>query len=340
MFRAIASRCWLRPRPVPRARLGRTEPYGNRVGEARAHGPLVDMGGWTDRMPRSLNVRGPRGPIDSIWSWFANAPPKDPSAQWKSRCSAMEIARLWCADGRPAIPQALAEALAQNDLTAGFTGWDVDAEYVTALDGFRGEGRNHDLVIVGEARGVPTLVAVEAKAAESFVHSVTETIIRALKRSEKSKVPARVAALSRAVLGGPVATSERGSAGPCSTSPSHIVDPRIENLGYQLFTATVGTVIEADRRHCRQAVMLVHRFVEPHPTRLQQQAYEHGLADLNAFRALLAGADLGPLSAPCCVGPFRLHPSETVPDQIDLFLAVCETLLPTKAISAPLANDS
>ena len=183
-------------------------------------------------MTRSLNVRGQRGPIDSIWSWFANAPPKDPSTQWKPRCSAMEIARLWCADGRPAIPQAPTGALAQNDLTAGFTGWDVDdAEYVTALDGFRGEGRNHDLVIVGEARDVPTLVAVEAKAAESFGDSVTKTIIRALKRSEKSKVPSRVAALSRAVLGGPVATSESGSPEPYSTSASNIVDPRIENLG-------------------------------------------------------------------------------------------------------------
>lgn len=240
----------------------------------------------------------------------------------------MELAQLWCADGRPTIPHAVTDALERNQLTAGFTGWDVDAEYVTALDGFRGEGRNHDLVIVGEAQGVPTLVAVEAKAAESFGDPVTKTINSALKRSAKSKVPARIAALSRAVLGEPGVTWESGPTGPSSISASNVVvDPRIEDLGYQLFTAAVGTVIEADRRHCRCAVMLVHRFVEPHPTPAQQQAYQHGLADLNAFQALLTPLPRA-LSAPSCSGPFSLHPSATIPKGIDLFLAMCETLLP------------
>src|SRR4051794_28407609 len=113
---------------------------------------------------RPLVVRGPRGRIDSIWSWYGCAPPKDPAKQWKERFSAMEVARAWCAAGRPRIPGAVMSTLDDNPNTAGFIGWDVDVEHVTALDGFGGEGRNHDLVIVGECRATPTLVAVEAKA--------------------------------------------------------------------------------------------------------------------------------------------------------------------------------
>jgi hypothetical protein len=170
----------------------------------------------------------------------------------------MEVARVWCDSGRPRIPDVVLATLDDNSRTAGFIGWDVDVEYVTAFDGFTGEGRNHDLVIVGECAETPTLVAIEAKAAEPFGESVHLTVTRALARSKGSKVPQRLDLLSEAVRGKPAMLADNKT-----------VDPTIAGLGYQLFTAAVGTVVEADRRHCGRAVMLVHRFLEPRPTAKQ-----------------------------------------------------------------------
>ena len=268
------------------------------------------------RPSKPLVVRGPRGRIDSIWSWYSCAPPKDPPKQWKERCSAMEVARAWCVGGRPKIPHVVTSTLDQNPATAGFVGWDVDVEHVTTFDGFPGEGRNHDLVIVGECGARPTLVAIEAKALEPFGESVQVTVTRALKRSTKSRVPQRVDLLSDAVRGK-----------PAMADGQPIVDVEIAEIGYQLFTAAVGAVVEADRRHCPQAVVLIHRFVEPAPTARQAEAYAKALGDLAAFTKLLAGDQRQPLGAGRCVGPFRLHPTAAVSGDVDLYVAHCETVL-------------
>jgi hypothetical protein len=211
----------------------------------------------------------------------------------------------------------LISTLDAHPSTADFVGWDVDVEHVTAFDGFAGEGRNHDLVVVGECHATPTLVAIEAKAAEPFGDPLQVTITRALARSKKSKVPQRLDLLAQAVRGK-----------PAMVPGQPIVDAEIAGLGYQLFTGAVGAVVEADRRHCKQAVLLVHRFVEPAPSVKQADAYSKALADLAAFRKLLAGDQESPFTAGRCVGPFRLHPTTAVAGDVDLFLAHSETVLP------------
>jgi hypothetical protein len=115
----------------------------------------------------------------------------------------MEVARIWCSGGRPRIPDVVISTIDDHPSTAGFFGWDVDVEHVTAIDDFAGEGRNHDIVIVGQCDATPTLVAIEAKAAEPFGDPLQVTVTRALARSKKSKVPQRLDLLAQAVRGKP-----------------------------------------------------------------------------------------------------------------------------------------
>jgi len=76
-----------------------------------------------------------------------------------------------------------------------------------------------------------------------------------------------------------------------------IVDQRLADHGYQLWTATVGTIIEAQKRGVDQAIVVVHRFrprdlTAPHPVGDKRQwqpaltatalAYEAFAADLAA----------------------------------------------------------
>jgi hypothetical protein len=68
---------------------------------------------------------------------------------------------------------------------------------VTRLDDFRGEHRNHDLVAVGEAAGGRTLLAIEAKADESFGNHTVESYLKLCARQDK-EYPANLKADRRA----------------------------------------------------------------------------------------------------------------------------------------------
>ncbi len=116
-----------------------------------------------------LRAVGPGGGIASAWSWFAAAPPKGGDRQWKRKHSAMELALAWTATGHVAVPEDVGRVLDSHPHTSGFVALDVLPEHVTPLDEYRGEGRNHDLVVIGRATAGPTLLAIEAKALEPLV---------------------------------------------------------------------------------------------------------------------------------------------------------------------------
>jgi hypothetical protein len=104
---------------------------------------------------------------EPITDWRGWTPPKGDKKQWRAARSAMELARAWFTAPAPTVPPEITDLLATQAATDGavFTeGW---PELKTALPE-RGEGRNHDLVLVGTAGGRGLLVAVEAKVDETM----------------------------------------------------------------------------------------------------------------------------------------------------------------------------
>lgn len=69
------------------------------------------------------------------------------------------------------------------------------------MDQLRGNGRNHDLIIEGTVNDKRTLIAVEAKADESFGDLVGVYEARSYENNPKSKDPERIRQLTQAVLG-------------------------------------------------------------------------------------------------------------------------------------------
>src|SRR4051794_7696916 len=106
-----------------------------------------------------LRVTGPGRRIRSVYSWFAEAPPKDGDRHWREGRSALELAGALCRFTQPSMPAEMVDALASHPDTAGFETWDAIPELVTPLP-LKGEGRNHDLVAVGLAGTTPTLIGV------------------------------------------------------------------------------------------------------------------------------------------------------------------------------------
>jgi hypothetical protein len=182
--------------------------------------------------------------IHSLDAWVEHAPPEKGLAQWKDGYSAKEQAKAWLRPGQPSIPPELWSAIA--DLAGDSDQLYGRPEHQTRLDRFP-RARQHDLFGCLRRHGATTrVIGVEAKACEGFDGIVADRAAAA----SPSKKRARCNLLARALFGRTVLDEETGA----------VLDPELASHGYQLWTAAVGTIIEAQRRNVKDAIVVVHQF--------------------------------------------------------------------------------
>ena len=156
--------------------------------------------------------------------WKIECPPKKADKQWKPGRSAMELAK-YMTEKFPNVPSEIENAL--KVLVPESSNFDWDAEYVTPLPG-RGEGRNHDAILWNE----DIVVTIEAKADEPLGN----LIIDEMKGSSVNKL-CRISEMLKLMFKGNF--------------------KKYGELRYQLLTASVGTILEAQKQGCDIAVLLV-----------------------------------------------------------------------------------
>ena len=162
--------------------------------------------------------------IVDVDSWFKECPPKKGEKQWADGRSAKELAK-YMTENLPDVPKEIENSIAALiDKNAEF---DWDAEYVTRLPGV-GEGRNHDAVLFNK----DIVVTVEAKADETLGNYIEDE----MKKASVNKLR-RISEMLGYIF-------EGNSQG-------------YEKLRYQLLTASVGTLLEAEKQGCDTAVLLV-----------------------------------------------------------------------------------
>jgi hypothetical protein len=119
-------------------------------------------------------------------------------------------------------------------------------EHKTRLDGF-GRARQHDLLItVRDGGRVGAVVGVEAKACEPFDGVVADRA----QHAPPSKRRARCNLMAQALFARDVMDEHTGE----------ILDDALGAHGYQLWTATTGTIIEAQRAGAAVATVVFHQF--------------------------------------------------------------------------------
>ncbi|OGT34152.1 MAG: hypothetical protein A2W28_06600 [Gammaproteobacteria bacterium RBG_16_51_14] len=162
----------------------------------------------------------------------------------------MELARSWFTSSSPIVPKEFGALLNSHSLTRGVKIESGQPELVTPLPE-RGEGRNHDLVLIGKRRGLSVTICVEAKVDEPFGNqTVGGYWLEARKKRDRiknpvtSKAPERIESLLRIVFGN-------------SAKPDH--DPW-SGIRYQLLAAIAGTVLQAEQAGSFFAVFAVHEF--------------------------------------------------------------------------------
>jgi hypothetical protein len=193
----------------------------------------------------SVSIVGVDGvDIRTLDAWLDHAGPEKGLAQWRDGYSAKEQAKVWLATGGPAVPAEWWDAIGP------FAG-DADAviawpEHETRLDRFA-RARQHDLLAELRRDGeVVAVVGVEAKACEPFDGLVGDRGPVA----PPSKQRPRCNLLARALFGRPVFDEEDGT----------VLDEGLAGHGYQLWTAAVGSILEAQARGLSEAVLVIHQF--------------------------------------------------------------------------------
>jgi hypothetical protein len=224
----------------------------------------------------------------------------------------MELARAWFADVEATVPRDLQVLLDGHDATRGVRFATAFPERETPLDDL-GKGRQHDMILCGRAGDRSIVVAIEAKADESFGSRIASCLRIADRENNRAKesgrlasrLPERIDRLSRIVFGRPV-------------------DQGIGRLRYQLLHGIAGTLLEAGRLGATQAAFVVHEFTG---TGTRANRLLTNQQDLDAFlRALGAGVD-DTVTPGKLIGPFFLNGPDAELNRLALFVGKTRTVL-------------
>lgn len=231
--------------------------------------------------------------IRTMDEWREAMPARLREKQWKAGRSAMELARAWVGGGSVAIPDEVDRLLQTSPGFSDTTLEEGRPEEETKLDDFRGNTRNADLLLIGKRNGQPILIAVEAKADESFGPTIGD-YLEEKEQVEGSNAPARIRQLSQAVFG--VAPEEIGE------------------LRYQLLHAAAATLIAANEHGAARALFLVHEFLNA----TDRRKVEANEADVETFLQRLGWN--GEFGAGRIAGPFNVPGGGRVPADVELFV--------------------
>lgn len=161
--------------------------------------------------------------------WMQFAPPKDKEKHWKDVRSAKSLAMFMTDTIQVKKLENVLNELGYN--SKGIVSCTPEAN--TVLPG-RGNGRNHDLLMIGK----DFVVGIEAKVSEPFGKSISNELIDA---SENKRY--RINALAKELFG-------------CEINADN------EVLKYQLLTGIVGTLREANNNAKSKALFLVLVFTD------------------------------------------------------------------------------
>lgn len=238
------------------------------------------------------------GSGSTITGWQSWSPPKHVQ-HWVPGRSAMECARAWFRTGSLGCPEEIRRLLESNAVTRALAFSHGRPEMVTALP-MRGEGRNHDLWLVGHSGDQQVTVCIEAKADEPFGDFVANALASARRRNPETGLPARARKLIE-VITGREADPEKA---PWAS------------VRYQLLTALAGTALQAQKDRSAFAVLVVHEFVG---SATVDEKVLVNARDLAAFVSLL-GLDAARMQSGELVGPLKLPESALLPAGMPIYV--------------------
>lgn len=207
---------------------------------------------------KDLNIENK---ITSLEEWFAKCPPQGKEKHWVDGRSAKETAKHWL----HIIPCPFIDLLKPLNLKFNI----CSPEYVTRFDSYKGNGRNHDLLILAENElNENVVISIESKVDESFDNTIAGRIKDAeaeVNKNPNSKALNRIEELRLALFGS-------------------VNDDQL-NIRYQLLAAIAGTIAEAKKQNAKKAIFLVQTFISD---AIDKKKHMQNQKDLNDFVDLIS----------------------------------------------------
>ena len=226
--------------------------------------------------------------IQTLDEWRDLAGPKS-LTHWKPGRSAMEVARAWLGVASPALPVEVAAVLSSNPAFGGIVSWNAEPEVRLPFDQYRGEPRNTDLLVQARDDYGDFLLAVEAKGDEPFGETVAQALAAA---AERKRVNPRSRGIERI---------EQLIAALCGSEDTSRIS--LNQLRYQLLTATAGAIAEAVRNQRQRTVLLIQEFHTDQTSDAKHLANER---DLNTFINQLSRGAISQIESGTIHGPFKI----------------------------------
>ncbi len=228
-------------------------------------------------------------------TWHRVAGPKSDN-QWVDGRSAKESARFWLQTNNE-FPKLFALPIEQHENFGTITSWSGEPEAKLKFDACGGETRNTDLLLTCEDSFGTFLIAVEAKADESFGSKVASARKQA---TEYRKVNERSRALER--------LNEKVD--------MLFGSEEVEHLQYQLLRATSGALRQAERSSIRRVILAVHEFKTDVTIDSNHKRYQ---THLDLFLSSLSGGFIPALPADKLIGPVNFIGLDNFPTKPELY---------------------
>ena len=227
------------------------------------------MTGTITNSPEGYVHKGNRR-LTSIDDWHRFAPPKH-EIHWKDGRSAKESARAWIA-AAPRMQPDIERTIAACPDVGPLHRWRAEPEARVAIDTFRGEQPNIDVLLVAKDERGPVVVVIEAKADETFGDQLADRY-RSAKAARVANPRSRALDRIEALL---------------DLFHLDLGQPRVPQLRYQLFTAVAAALAEAERCSSDRAFFVVHEFVT---SLTRSDRRERNGADLDSFLSIALDSD-------------------------------------------------
>lgn len=231
--------------------------------------------------------------INSLEEWHLKCPPKS-KIHWQPGRSAMETAKLWL----QGIPKEFTTILKDFNLELEL----CSPELNTRFDKYRGNVRNHDLLIPAKDQMNETFViSIESKVDEPFgktIGAYLKIIKRKKENGKNSNVDKRIEDLRNAIF--------------------PLLDKEIfESLKYQLLTAVAGTLAEAKKQQAKKAIFLVQTLVS---SKINQNMHRRNQNDLDKFIHAVSNNNHQNIQDNELLGPFYFAGNNFIPNDVELWI--------------------
>lgn len=232
--------------------------------------------------------------INTLDEWKTECPPQRKDLHWKDGRSAMETAKHWL----HLIPKEFRDLLKCFNLYYER----CSPEFVTKLDTYTGNGRNHDLLIIAhDGKKEDVVISIESKVDESFGKTIGGYYLEIEKKKqngESTNADKRIELLRNAIF-------------------PKIKPETFKLLRYQLLIAIAGILIEAKRQRARKAIFLVQTFISEN---MSSKLHRQNQRDLDFFMELISDGNHCIVHDNDLFGPFLFAGNEFIPDDVELWI--------------------